>query len=239
LRAAGDELDIFTVVVGVLSIILGVAAIGIAWKLYRMSEDGADKMRLSESKIAEHVRELDRIYGLLYSDTWALVRDTYTTMHDKMWRSVSETRGQTAEVRPFSIDSRSTSSKTPPVSTAHDAGRTEGDVRGADELDDFLVQSYHRLSEHGGRVRAQELISVAERLGYPFDDALHALHNVVFLEKRLYLASKRFSPNALVAASAEEAHRLQEELADETMDELTRDPQQQDSASPGNARGDT
>lgn len=191
-----------------------------------MSEEGATRMRQSEEAIANHVRELDRIYGLLYSDTWSLVRDTYTTMQDRMWRSVSGADSQLPEVTVSKNDSAATPSAPLRSPEAPEQQGIESDTGDSDRLKDFLVDSYHRLSERGARVRAQELISVAERLGYPFDDALNALHNVVFVEKRLHLASKRFSPKALVAGSAEEASRLQEQLADETIDDLARESSQ-------------
>jgi hypothetical protein len=216
-------LTTFDIVVGVLSIALAVMAIWLSWKLYQMSEEGARRMRQSEDAIAHHVKELDRLYGVLYSDTWSLVRDTYTTMQDRMWGAVSATNGQGARPDRPAHDQASTSSGPARILADPSEDEVKDETEDPGRLNDFLVDSYHRLSERGERVRAQELISIAERLGYPFDDALNALHNVVFVEKRLYLASKRFSPFALVANSAEEAARLQDKVADETMDELTRE----------------
>jgi hypothetical protein len=212
---------VFDIVVGILSIILGAVAIAVSWKLYQMSEAGATRMREAESAIANHVRELDRIFNLLYSDTWSLVRESYTSMQRQMWGPASAREG--GEAQPIVM-------KKSEINDTSDAGDAEitpdselTTVQHEDEqLELVLLAAYEKLSKGGVRIRAQDLVAFAERLGYPSIDALNSLHDLIFVKKRLFLASNRFTPQAVLAKSTEEASRIQETLASETIEQMVR-----------------
>src|SRR5690606_21935457 len=150
--------------VGLMSLFLGVFAIWLSIKLYRMSEAGARHMREAQAAVQQSVDQLDRLFERMYSDTWSLVRDSYERMHQQLWEQartgaggiVPGQRQRASALRPAGGD---------PSGRIASPGTAA--AREPSSVDDVVLDSYHRLSRANAVVRAGDLAAVATRQGYP------------------------------------------------------------------------
>jgi hypothetical protein len=198
---------VFDITVGVVSIGLAVFAIWLAFRLHTMAEAAAAKMQEAERVIQRNVEQLDRLFNLLYRDTWTLVRDSYTSMQDRLW----EGAGRRADP--------SDPSNRPPTRTTEDTRLPK--ERADTGVEEFLLTAYQQLHQTGQVVRAEDLTRLAERVGFSTAEALEALYEITFVRHRLFLAGNQFMPQAILADTPERALEIRQHAQREMIEQLS------------------
>lgn len=190
--------------VELMSLFLGVLAIWLSIKLYRMSESGARRMREAQSAVQQSVEQLDRMFERMYSDTWSLVRDSYQHMHQQLWDQV-----RTGAEHPVPRPRQRMTTGQPAVSDpgGQRGTRDAAPVRDESAVDGTILDAYHRLSRAGAVVRAGELAAAVARQGHPTVVVLDALYDLTIVRRRLLLADDRFVPESAVAETTDELQK--------------------------------
>lgn len=192
---------VFDLVVGILSIALAVLAIWLSVRLYLMSEAANEKMREAERSIQKNVEQLDRLFSLLYSDTWSLVRDSYKNMQESLWDRVRLNARAADGESPESLAPGRPIGQSEASSIASENEVTRG-------LLEFIAEAFERLNSSGNPVRLIEIARLAEQAGYSTMETLNCLYELTFVERKLFLSGDQFTPNAIIAETPERAREL-------------------------------
>ncbi|MEC4090115.1 hypothetical protein [Pseudoalteromonas rubra] len=84
-------LEIISIVSSIVSVIIGGFAIWLAVKFYEMSNKSAEKLEKASSNIEATNKRLETLFDKLYSDTFAMVKDTVSDMRNHVWRNDQQT----------------------------------------------------------------------------------------------------------------------------------------------------
>ena len=79
-------MEVASLVGSIVSVVLAGFAIWISLYLYRLSSSAESEIKQSSKDIANGVSKLEDLFSSLYSDTFALVRDSYKAMHERAWQ---------------------------------------------------------------------------------------------------------------------------------------------------------
>lgn len=74
-----------SIVASVVSVILAFVAIGLAVFFYRMSHDVTQSTREAAKDIQSGVSRLEKLFDSLYTDTFGMMKETFTDMRKHMW----------------------------------------------------------------------------------------------------------------------------------------------------------
>jgi archaellum component FlaC len=88
-------MEAFGIASAVVSIVLGAFAIWLSIVFYRMSVDSSNRIQESSKDLSSSVNRLEKLFEHLYSDTFSMVRDTYSDIRKHMWPEAS---GQEPEI---------------------------------------------------------------------------------------------------------------------------------------------
>jgi hypothetical protein len=72
-------------VVSVASIVLAIVAIVLSIIFFRMSSQLSEQAKSAAERIDRSVEQLEKLFNMLYSDTFALMKDTYQDMRKHAW----------------------------------------------------------------------------------------------------------------------------------------------------------
>ncbi len=81
-------IDIISIISSLVSLILGVFAIWLSLMLYRWSNEAAERSQEAARNIESSVKRLEQLFDKLYSDTFSMVKDTYTDIRQHMWPEI-------------------------------------------------------------------------------------------------------------------------------------------------------
>lgn len=79
--------EYITLVSSIASGVLAVVALALAIVFFVLSKKDADRSAQSSQQIAGSVDRLEKLFDTLYSDTFSMMRDTYTDMRKHVWRA--------------------------------------------------------------------------------------------------------------------------------------------------------
>jgi hypothetical protein len=78
-------MEAFSIASAVVSVILGAYAIWLSVVFYRMSDQSAKQIQESSKDLSSSVSKLEKLFEHLYSDTFSMMRDTYSDMRRHVW----------------------------------------------------------------------------------------------------------------------------------------------------------
>ena len=81
-------LNLISIVSSFVSLFLGIFAIALSLVLYRWSTEANERSQEAARNIESSVKRLEQLFDKLYSDTFSMVKDTYTDIRQHMWPSV-------------------------------------------------------------------------------------------------------------------------------------------------------
>jgi len=218
-------------VAGVMSVILGGFAVWLSVQFYRWSNDASAKIEAASQDIAANVKRLDSLFDRMYSDTFALVRDSYDDMRKSIW----ENQGQRAKTEPGSTVGLPPVA-VPPQGPAGEVEAGSGQPERANEislaprarlrprvlggdtptgLGEVMSRILARSWEKGGPVTTETLLNVAERGGFSTSDAVSQLFKM-HAAGEFYVPDAALSPSSRLFRTKEEA----KEFAQRRLDEL-------------------
>jgi hypothetical protein len=88
-------MEAFSIASAAVSVVLGIYAIWLSIVFYRMSVETSNRIQESSKDLGSSVNKLERLFEHLYSDTFSMMRDTYSDMRKHVW---PETTVQEPEV---------------------------------------------------------------------------------------------------------------------------------------------
>ena len=80
-------LDLVNLFASAFSIVLAVVALTLAIFFFVQSKNSADQSEKSSEEISASVTRLEKLFDSLYSDTFAMMRDTVTDMRRHVWKA--------------------------------------------------------------------------------------------------------------------------------------------------------
>src|SRR5579875_3882102 len=80
--------DVINLFSAAISIVLAIVALALSIFFFVQSKKAADQASKSADEISASVRRLEKIFDSLYSDTFAIMRDTVTDMRHHVWKMV-------------------------------------------------------------------------------------------------------------------------------------------------------
>jgi hypothetical protein len=84
-------MEAFSIASAVVSLVIGAFAIWLSIVFYRMSVESSNRIQESAKDLSSSVSRLEKLFDHLYSDTFAVMRDTYSDMRKHVWpETVSE-----------------------------------------------------------------------------------------------------------------------------------------------------
>lgn len=81
-------MEAFSIASAAVSVILGAYAIWLSVVFYRMSTESSNKIQESAKDLSASVAKLEKLFDHLYSDTFSMMRDTYSDMRKHVWPEV-------------------------------------------------------------------------------------------------------------------------------------------------------
>jgi hypothetical protein len=78
-------MEAFSIASAVVSIVLGIYAIWLSVVFYRMSVKSSTQIQESSKDLSSSVSKLEKLFEHLYSDTFSMMRDTYSDMRKHVW----------------------------------------------------------------------------------------------------------------------------------------------------------
>lgn len=78
-------MEAFSIASAVVSVILGAYAIWLSIVFYRMSIQSSNQIQGSAKDLSSSVSKLEKLFEHLYSDTFSMMRDTYSDMRRHVW----------------------------------------------------------------------------------------------------------------------------------------------------------
>jgi hypothetical protein len=92
-----SNVDLVNLIAAVASLVLSVVAIWLAFAFYRMSVRQADKAEVASAAISSSVDRLEKLFELMYADTFSMMKDTVTDMRGQLWKYTQPEAAQNAE----------------------------------------------------------------------------------------------------------------------------------------------
>lgn len=81
-------MEAFSIAGAVVSIVLGAFAIWLSIVFYRMSVESSNRIQEASKDLSSSVNKLEKLFEHLYSDTFSMMRDTYSDMRKHVWPEV-------------------------------------------------------------------------------------------------------------------------------------------------------
>lgn len=81
-----DAITLIGLVASIASLVLAVVAISLSIVFYRLSRDESEASSQNAQEISSGISRLEKIFDGLYSDTFAMMKDTVTDMREHIWR---------------------------------------------------------------------------------------------------------------------------------------------------------
>ena len=78
-------MEAFSIAGAVVSVVLGAFAIWLSIVFYRMSVESSNRIQESSKDLSSSVDKLEKLFEHLYSDTFSMMRDTYSDMRRHVW----------------------------------------------------------------------------------------------------------------------------------------------------------
>jgi hypothetical protein len=78
-------MEAFSIASAVVSVVLGAFAIWLSIVFYRMSVESSNRIQEASKDLSSSVNKLEKLFEHLYSDTFSMMRDTYSDMRKHMW----------------------------------------------------------------------------------------------------------------------------------------------------------
>jgi hypothetical protein len=78
-------MNAFVIASAIVSIIIAIFAIWLSIVFYRMSVESSNKIEDSSKDLASSVDRLEKLFEHLYTDTFSMMRDTYSDMRKHIW----------------------------------------------------------------------------------------------------------------------------------------------------------
>lgn len=88
--------DYVSLISSIASGVLAVVALALAIVFFILSKKDAERSEQNAQQIASSVRQLEKLFDTLYSDTFSMMRETYTDMRRHVWRANPD-RGEDAD----------------------------------------------------------------------------------------------------------------------------------------------
>jgi hypothetical protein len=85
-----DWVNLLSLVLAVMSAILGVFAVWLSVVFYRFGHDAQERVRSVATRVESSVELLDSHVNSLHEDTFSLIRDTVADMRSALWPRISE-----------------------------------------------------------------------------------------------------------------------------------------------------
>lgn len=82
-------MEAFTIASAAVSIVLGAFAIWLSIVFYRMSVASSNRIQDTSNELSSNVNRLEKLFEHLYSDTFSIMRDTYSDMRKHVWPEVT------------------------------------------------------------------------------------------------------------------------------------------------------
>ena len=162
-------LEWLTVLGAAMTFVLGIVAIWLAILFYRLSTDQAERIRSSATSIESTVARLEKLFEVMYHDTFSIVQDTVADMRTHIWHK-SEYPGPRTVDSPNSEVHLSSEDRAQQEEPAHPKRNSDGDSAGLESQShdllvapDSLVLS---LVGSGGGIRMRRLLEAASACGY-------------------------------------------------------------------------
>lgn len=168
--------DVFSSVVGVLSIVLAILAIGQASYIYTRTRQSESRIQEINKEISAEIKKLEEVYRLLYGDTWSLVRESYGKMQAQIFDSPAVMANQSEPRSPIEVG------KVGPETT-------KGDAQDASDL-------FSAMSASKTAVTVEDVVNGLMLRGYSSERALNAVYNAVYEYPKLRLHSGSFRPGS-------------------------------------------
>ena len=185
----------------IVATVLAITAIALSIVFFRMSCQLSEATRSAAERIGASVTRLERLFEMLYSDTFALMKDTYTDMRRHVWPETKPDDALSSETEQRAAEKLSELTQGLRVQldgVLDKQARTEGEVAG---LKENLLRFVHRavadsrrveeeavdetiraniarqlkaLESSGGHASASDLVGALER-GFSLDRILREL----------------------------------------------------------------
>lgn len=83
-------MEAFSIAAAVVSIVIAAFAIWLSIVFYRMSVNSSNQIQESSKDLSSSVSKLEKLFEHLYSDTFSMMRDTYSDMRKHVWPEFRE-----------------------------------------------------------------------------------------------------------------------------------------------------
>ena len=83
-------MEAFSIAAAAVSIVIAAFAIWLSIVFYRLSVDSSNRIQESAKDLSSSVSKLEKLFEHLYSDTFAMMRDTYSDMRKHVWPEATE-----------------------------------------------------------------------------------------------------------------------------------------------------
>jgi hypothetical protein len=83
--AVMTTIELISFISSIASLVLAIVAIWLSWVLFRLSEVSSRETKEAARAIANNVERLDQLFGRLYADTFAMMKDTVSDMRRHIW----------------------------------------------------------------------------------------------------------------------------------------------------------
>ncbi|WP_010203095.1 hypothetical protein [Salinibacterium sp. PAMC 21357] len=97
LRTDLTPIDLTSLVSSIASGVLAIVALALSIVFFILAKRDADRSSENASQIAGSVDRLEKLFDTLYSDTFSMMRDTYTDMRKHVWRAAPAKNDDDAE----------------------------------------------------------------------------------------------------------------------------------------------
>jgi len=95
-----------SLVASAVSVCIGLLAIGLSVVFYRMSSQLSQNTREAAKDISASLVQLEKIFDMLYSDTFSMMKDTVSDMRRHIWSKITEEDSQIDEEAEKRADER-------------------------------------------------------------------------------------------------------------------------------------
>lgn len=92
-----DILNAVGLIASIASLALAIIAIWLSIVFYRLSRDESERSARNANEIGQSVSRLEKVFDGLYSDTFAMMKETVTDMRRHIWREPENSAGERPE----------------------------------------------------------------------------------------------------------------------------------------------
>jgi uncharacterized membrane-anchored protein YhcB (DUF1043 family) len=82
-------MEVTSIIASVVSVILGIFAIWLSITFYKMSDRISNEIKIASKDISSTVSRLEKLFESLYSDTFSIMKETYSDMRKHVWPEIS------------------------------------------------------------------------------------------------------------------------------------------------------